>query len=198
MYQSGTLWSLIICSCSSVSPFPFRTPSMILKDASCSSPWLIKYTMISSRQQIAVEITASPFSINVWAFPSHTSVPWDKPEIRTRSEKLCGCVSWSIWITKSVPNSGTPSDPSGVPSISSGVIPNVSVPWNNPITPLSSIGIVCASIPVISSILRIIDGSSCPRISSFNRFWSMEWYSKWVVMIGVFISFAGCCTAVKS
>lgn len=40
------------------------------------------------------------------------------------------------------------------------------------------------------------DGST--EIERFNRFWSIEWYSKCVVMIGVFISLAGCCTAVKS
>ncbi len=117
MYQSGTLSSLIICSCSSVSPFPFRTPSMILKDASCSSPWLIKYTMISSRQQIAVEITASPVSINVWAFPDISSI---------RQTRNTDKIRKALWMRilkhlnlKFVPNSGTPSDPSGVPSISS-------------------------------------------------------------------------------
>ena len=38
------------------------------------------------------------------ALPSHTSVPWDRPEIRIRSEKDSGLVSRSIWITKSVPD----------------------------------------------------------------------------------------------
>ena len=42
--------------------------------------------------QIAVEIVAFPSSIRVCAFPNHTSVPWDRPEIRIRSEKLCGFV----------------------------------------------------------------------------------------------------------
>ena len=125
--------------------------------------------MISSRQQIAVEISAFPSSINVCALPSHTSVPWDRPEIRTRSEKHFGFVSFNICITNSVPNSGTPREPISIPPISSGVIPRISVLWNSDITSGSSSGIVVASIPVKSSNRRIIVGSSWPRISSFNK-----------------------------
>ena len=47
---------------------------------------------------------------------------------------------------------------------------------------LSSSGMVLASIPVMSSIMRIMVGSSWPSMSSFRRFSSMEWYSKWVVI----------------
>ena len=78
--------------------------------------------MISSRVQIAVEIVALPSSIRVCAFPSHTSVPWDSPAIRTRSEKYFGFVSINICIAKSVPNSGIPRHPSLQPPISSGLI----------------------------------------------------------------------------
>ena len=41
-----------------------------------------------TRVQMAVEIVAFPSWISVCALPSHTSVPWDRPAIRTRSEKL--------------------------------------------------------------------------------------------------------------
>ena len=131
--------------------------------------------MMSSRVQIAVEMVALPSSIRVCAFPSHTSVPWDRPEMRTRSEKLCGLVSTSIWITKSVPNSGIPSEPSGHPPSCSGVTPSASVLTKSDMTSLLSSGMSCALMSVKSSSIRIIVGSSCPRISSFKRLWSMEW-----------------------
>ena len=38
-------------------------------------------------------MVALPSSMRVWALPSHTSVPWDRPEIRIRSEKVWGLVS---------------------------------------------------------------------------------------------------------
>ena len=63
---------------------------------------------------------------------------------------------------------------------------------------LSSRGIFWASTPVISSIIRIMVGSSWPSISSFSKFSSMEWYSKWVVMVSAEGSSAGCCTGQKS
>ena len=123
---------------------------------------------------LAVEIVALPSSIRVCALPSHTSVPCDRPEIRIRSENDCGFVSRSIWITKSVPNSGTPRHPSGQPPMSSGLMPSASVLLNSDMTSGLSSGIVCASRCVISSSIRIMVGSSCPRISSFRRFPSME------------------------
>ena len=141
MYHSGT-------SCSNISflysgqslhfPFatvPLRTRSMIVKDSSLSSPLLIRYVIISSRVQIAVEMVALPLLIRSCALFSHTSVPWDNPEIRIRSESVCGFVSTTIWITKSVPNSGIPRHPTGHPPISSGVIPSADVSWNKDITP---------------------------------------------------------------
>ncbi len=100
--------------------------------------------MISSRVQIQVEIVAVPFSIKVWALPSHTSVPWDKPEIRIRSVNSCGFASRSIPMAKSVPNSGIPSVPIGQPFNSSGVTPRAEVFLKSDMTVLSSSGISCA------------------------------------------------------
>ena len=131
--------------------------------------------MISSRVQIAVEIVASPCSIKVCALPSQTSVPWDRPEIRIRSENSCGLASITICMANSVPNSGIPRHPSGIPPISSGVTPSADVFLNKDMTASSSSGIVTGSIPVKSCNIRIMVGSSCPRISSFNRLWSIEW-----------------------
>ena len=130
--------------------------------------------MISSRVQIAVEIVAFPSSINVCALPSHTSVPWESPEIRIRSENSCGFASMTICMAKSVPNSGIPSAPSGQPFNSSGVTPSASVFLNKDITEVSSSGIFLGSKPVRSCSIRIMVGSSCPSMSSFNKLWSME------------------------
>ena len=76
---------------------------------------------------------------------------------------------------KSVPNSGIPSAPNFVPPISSGLIPSAEVFWNSDITSLESSGISRGSIPVKSCNIRIIVGSRCPKISSFNRLWSILW-----------------------
>ena len=103
MYHSGT-------SCSNISflysgqslhfPFatvPLRTRSMIVKDSSLSSPLLIRYVIISSRVQIAVEMVALPLLIRSCALFSHTSVPWDNPEIRIESESVCGfCIYYHL------------------------------------------------------------------------------------------------------
>ena len=62
----------------------------------------------------------------------------------------------------------------------------------------SSRGIFLASSPVRSSSIRIMDGSSWPSISSFKRLDSMEWYSKWVVIMSESLSSAGCWTGQKS
>ena len=142
---------------------------MILKDFSDSTPIWIRYSMISSRVQIAVEMVATPLMIRSCALPSHTLVPWDRPEIRTRSENALGFASITICIAKSVPNSGMPNAPNFVPPICSGVMPNASVFWNRLITSCPSSGIVRGSLPVRSCSIRIMVGSSCPRISSFNR-----------------------------
>ena len=127
--------------------------------------------MISSRVQIAVEIVAFPSWISVWAFPSHTSVPWDRPAIRTRSEKLCGFVSTSICMAKSVPNSGIPRAPRGQPPISSGVIPSalcILEKRHHFFVIKRNVFYASRSMSVSSSI-RIMVGSSCPRISSFRQ-----------------------------
>lgn len=130
---------------------------------------------MSSRVHIAVDMVALPSLRSVCALPSHTSVPCESPAILTRSEKYCGLVSISICIAKSVPNSGIPSAPSLQPPISSGVIPSAEVSLNKDITSLESSGISSGSIPVKSCSILIIVGSRCPRISSFNKLWSILW-----------------------
>ena len=102
------------------------------------------------------------------ALPIHTSVPWDRPEMRISSSIVVGCVSSSIWRTNFVPNSGTPYVPVLEP-ICSGVTPSACVPENSEITSGSVSGRVRASTPVKSISMRIIVGSSCPRTSSFTR-----------------------------
>ena len=67
------------------------------------------------------------------ALPIHTSVPWDRPEMRISSSIVVGCVSSSIWRTNFVPNSGTPYVPVLEP-ICSGVTPSACVPENSEIT----------------------------------------------------------------
>ena len=123
----------------------------------------------------AVDIVAFPERISSCALLSHTSVPWDNPEIRTRSEKFFGFVSRSICMTNSVPNSGMPRLPRSHPISSSGVTFSAEVSANNDNTSWLSREMVFASSPVRSSSIRIIVGSSCPSISSFSRLWSMEW-----------------------
>ena len=130
--------------------------------------------MISSRVQMAVEMVAVPLMIRSLALPSHTSVPWESPEMRTRSEKALGWASITICMAKSVPNSGIPRIPSFVPPIWSGVTPKASVFWNRDMTSAPSSGMVSGSTPVRSCSIRIMVGSSCPRISSFSRLWSIE------------------------
>ena len=175
MYQSSTPAAFMASIHSGFRPLPLRTLSMMVKDRLGSTPIWIRYSMISSRVQMAVEMVALPSLMKRWALFSHTSVPWDRPEIRMRSEKDWGLASTTIWITKSVPNSGMPRQPKGQPSISSGLIPRASVFLNRDMTFGSSRGIVLASMPVRSSSMRIMVGSSCPRMSSFSRLWSMEW-----------------------
>ena len=66
--------------------------------------------MISSRQPIT-SFNFKPLRINSWALPRHTSVPWDKPEICTKSEKQAGRVSSIVFLVFKVPNSGKPAAP---------------------------------------------------------------------------------------
>ena len=130
---------------------------------------------MSSRVQMAVEMVAFPSWISTWALPSHTSVPWESPAIRIRSEKYFGLVSISICMAKSVPNSGIPRHPSLHPPMDSGSILSAFVLANRDMTSFWSSGTSLALMPVRSSNIRIIVGSSCPSISSFSRFPSMEW-----------------------
>ena len=133
--------------------------------------------MMSSRQPITVFSVAIPSLIKSWAFPNQTSVPCDRPDNCSNSANVVGCVSSTIPRTKFVPNSGIPSMPVGVP-ICSGVTPSTSVPEKSAITSGSSAGISFGSIPDKSCNLRIIVGSSCPRISSFKTFSSISWKLK--------------------
>ena len=69
---------------------------------------MISEFMISSRQQMQSFSCAVPAAIRSAALPSHTSVPCDRPEMRTSSSIVLGCVSSSMPRTNLVPNSGMP------------------------------------------------------------------------------------------
>ena len=174
MYHSGILYSLIIASCSSFRPFPLRTFSIILNEASDGKPFFIKYVIMSSLVQIASFRVTVPLFISVCALFSHTSVPCDKPDILISSSNVVGIVSNNIPLTNFVPNSGTPNEPT-FELICSGSNPKALVELNKLIVFLSSNGIVVGSIPVKSCNILIIVGSSCPSISSLSRFLSIEW-----------------------
>ena len=152
---------------------------------------------MSSRQPITVDRSAIPCLIKSCALPSHTSVPWDKPDNWSNSAKVVGWVSSTIPRTKLVPNSGIPSIPVGVP-ICSCVTPRTSVPEKRAITSWSSIGISLGSIPDKSCNFRIMVGSSWPSTSSFKTFSSISWKLKWVVCHSAVKSSAGYWTGVKS
>ena len=131
--------------------------------------------MISSLQHTAsLILVITPVSIKSLALPSHTSVPWERPDIHNKSENVFGSVSTSIPLTNFVPNSGIPKVPT-FEFICSGVTPRAVVDENKDIVSLSSNGIVCGFIPVISWSILITVGSSWPSISSLRRFWSIEW-----------------------
>ena len=87
---------------------------------------------------------------------------------------MVGFVSLSIPLTNFVPDSGIPNVPTSE-WICSGVTPKASVEEYIDIVALSSSGTFVGSSPVKSYNIRITVGSSCPSISSFNRFWSIEW-----------------------
>ena len=97
---------------------------------------------------------------------SHTSVPWEKPEIRTSSEKFLGLVSSSMPRTKGVPYSGSPRAPTVTPLFPItdascwGVMPSASVELKRESVFLSSKGMDIGSIPVISWSIRMTFGSS--------------------------------------
>ena len=73
---------------------------------------------MSSRQPTVSRTVAVLLTISSRALPSHTSVPWEKPERRTRVLKSLGWVSISICRVKRVLNSGMATAPVG-PRISS-------------------------------------------------------------------------------
>ena len=87
-----------------------------------------------SRVPITSEMVQVPSLISSWALPSHTSVPWDRPEICKRSENLVGRDSSSIPRTKLVPNSGRDKVPVFTPPRSSGVTPKAAGELNRDIT----------------------------------------------------------------
>ena len=179
IYQSGTSFSFIIALYSShfagsFNALPLRTVSIILNAWFGGTPFFIKYIIISSRQHIASWSVTTPWSINVWAFPNHTSVPCDKPDIRINSSNVVGFVSTNIPLTNFVPNSGIPKLPTSE-CICSGDTPKAFVELNIDIVSLSSNGTLVGSFPVRSCNILITVGSSCPSISNFNKFWSIEW-----------------------
>ena len=79
--------------------------------------------MMLSRVPMTSEMVQVPARISSCALPSHTSVPWDRPEICSRSAKVFGLQSSSICRTKFVPISGSDSVPVSQ-SMSSGVTPS--------------------------------------------------------------------------
>ena len=81
----------------------------------------------------------TPSAISSLAFPTHTFVPWERPDILKRSENVSGFVSISIFLTNFVPNSGTPKVPVGQ-FICSGLSPSASGDWKRDMVFLSSSG----------------------------------------------------------
>ena len=69
--------------------------------------------MMSSRQPMVESTVAVLEVIRSLALPSHTSVPWEKPERRTRVSNLVGRVSMSMPRVKRVLNSGIATAPVG-------------------------------------------------------------------------------------
>ena len=79
--------------------------------------------MMESRVPMTSEMVQVLLRIRSWALPSHTSVPWDRPEICSRSENLVGWDSSSMPRTKLVPSSGRLRVPVRTPPRSSSVTP---------------------------------------------------------------------------
>ena len=69
--------------------------------------------MMSSRQPMAWSTVAVLEVIRSLALPSHTSVPWEKPESRSRVSNLVGMVSNSMPRVNLVLNSGMATAPVG-------------------------------------------------------------------------------------
>ena len=119
----------------------------------------MRYSMISSRQPTVSRTEAVPLTISSRALPSHTSVPWEKPDRRTNVLKSLGRVSISIPRVKRVLNSGMATAPVG-PSSSSFSKPSTLEETKMLMVSGSSSGIWRALTPVRSSSIRIMVGSS--------------------------------------
>ena len=146
---------------------------MILKLIFGSRPLEMRYSMMSSRHPTVSVTEAVPLTIRSRAFPIHTSVPWEKPERRTSVLKSLGWVSISICRVNFVLNSGMATAPVG-PSRGSSSNPRALLVVNKLMVSLSSSGICRALTPVRSSIIRTMDGSSWPSMSSFRRLSSIQ------------------------
>ncbi len=152
--------------------------------------------MISSRQPITSR-KVKPFLMSSSALLRQTSVPWDNPDIWTKSLKLVGLVASSIFRTKGVPNSGKPNAP-----VFSGYVRGSTFKAfgeeNKDKVSGSLKGTVLISTPLTRSNIFIAVGSTWPKISNFKTLLSISWNSKWVVSHLEFGLFAGNCTGVKS
>ena len=71
--------------------------------------------IVTEPKDLSSLIVAMPPRIRSWALPFQTSVPCERPDMRTSSAMVFGRVSRSIPRTKLVPNSGMPNVPTGVP-----------------------------------------------------------------------------------
>ena len=174
MNHSGMPPFLRISTTSSAMPLPLRTFSIVLKESKGSMPLCMRYIMMSSRAEMAFLMVHWPLLMRSWALPSQTSVPWEKPDMRTRSEKTSGCVSSIIWRVNGVRNSGMPKVPLVAPS-SSGVTPRAVVELKMDMVAASSNGMVFGSRCVRSSSILMTVGSSWPRMSSLTSRLLMEW-----------------------
>ena len=115
--------------------------------------------MMSSRHPTVSVTEAVPLTIRSRALPIHTSVPWEKPDRRTRVLKSLGWVSTSIWRVNLVLNSGIATAPVG-PKISLFSKPKARLVVNRLMVSGSSKGICRGFTPVRSSSMRTMEGSS--------------------------------------
>ena len=116
--------------------------------------------MMSSRVQKQSLSLHTPERIMSCALLSHTSVPWDRPEMRISSAMEEGLVSSSICRTNLVPNSGMPNVPLVTPRIWLGARSSGSGLENSPSTLGSLRGSSVALMPVRRSSMLIMVGSS--------------------------------------
>ena len=141
------------------------------------------------------EMVQVPFLMSSWALPSHTSVPWDRPEICKRSENLVGWDSSSIPRTKLVPSSGKVRVPVLMPHRSSSVTPRALGELKQAHDLRVAHGHLHHRHPRCSPPGTGRWWARCAparRACTRCRGWSGK--SKWVVMLSDFWSLAGCCT----